>query len=276
MEKSCKKVMDPVTFNSPNSYIPIHEWKDYPKFYSFSLEFQTTENNGVLAYILGADNSNNKNSNKNQNGNQIQSKLASLNRDFFSLEIHNRFLNAYFNLGTSYIRHEVVHEHVSSGKSHQISIEINDKYAIFKFDQKPETSIRLDSAEGDVLDLEGPLIIGGLYPNHTTSPASNPSLRIPPYFYSGMLGNGYVGCIQDVEINGQYVNLTHYATLEGVSGVNTEMCSPMPNQCDIGHCLNDGICMEGWNRFVCDCSATGFNGPICNQRKFDSRILIYI
>ena len=84
---------------------------------------------------------------------------------------------------------------------------------------------------------------------------------------SGMLGHGYVGCIQDVEVNGQPVNLTHYAALEGVSGVNTEMCSAMPNQCDIGHCMNEGVCLEGWNRFVCDCAATGFNGPICNQRK---------
>lgn len=269
IQNSCRKVMDPVTFSSPNSYIPVHTWKDYPKFFSFSIEFQTTENYGVLAYILGADNTNNNNKTNKHNKltNQVQSKLLSFNRDFFSLEIHNRFLNAYFNLGTSYIRHEVVHEHVSSGKSHQISVEINDKYAIFKFDQRPETSIPIELSSNDVLDLTGPLIIGGIYPNHTAPPASNPSLRIPPYFYSGMLGHGYVGCVQDVEINGQYVNLTEYAALEGVSGVNTEMCTPMPNQCDIGHCMNDGICMEGWNRFVCDCSATGFNGPICNQRK---------
>jgi neurexin len=262
--------MDPITFSSPNSYIPIYEWNEFPKFNSFSIEFQTTENYGVLAYILGADNTqNNDKTNKhNKITNQIQSKLLSFNRDFFSLEIHNRFLYAYFNLGSSYIRHEVVHEHVSSGKSHSISVEINDKYAIFRFDNKPETSIRIDSSNNDRLELSGPLIIGGIYPNHTAPLASNPSLRIPPYFYSGMLGHGYVGCIQDVQINGDYVNLTYYAELEGVSGVNTEMCTPMPNQCDIGHCMNDGVCMEGWNRFYCDCTATGFNGPICNQRKF--------
>jgi neurexin len=274
--------MEPITFSSPNSYIPIHNWKDYPKLNSFSIEFQTTENFGVLAYILGAENSRQLNANTkigaakirkfyNQNspssGYAHHSSLLVHNRDFFSLEIHNRFLNAYFNLGTSYIRHEIVHEHVSSGKSHQISVEINNKYAIFRFDQRPETSIVINPNESESLDLMGPLIIGGIYPNHTAPPASSPSLRMPPYFYSGMLANGYVGCIQDVEINGQFVNLTHYASLEAVSGVNTEMCTPMPNQCDIGHCMNDGVCMEGWNRFVCDCSATGYNGPICNQRK---------
>ncbi|CAF0848819.1 unnamed protein product [Brachionus calyciflorus] len=270
LEKSCRKVMEPVTFSSSNSYIPILEWNDYPKLNSFKIEFQTTENHGVLAYILGKDN---LNTHSDHFTKPIQSELLSFNRDFFSLEIHNRFLNAYFNLGTNYIRHEVVHEHVSNGKSHQITVELNDKYAIFKFDQKHETSIRIDLSESDRLELSGPLIIGGVHPNHSSSPFSNPSLRIPPYFYSGMLGNGYVGCIQDVEINGQSVNLTYYAALEQVSGINTETCTSMPNQCEIGHCLNEGICIEGWNRFSCDCSSTGFNGPICNQRKYSKNLV---
>ena len=263
---SCRKIMDPITFSSPNSYIPVYAWNEYPKLYSFSIEFQTTENYGILAYILGPE----KTAAAAQSNNKLkrQSKQNAANgRDFFALEIHNRFLNVYFNLGTSYIRHEIVHEHVSSGKSHQISVEINDKYALFRFDQRPETSIRLDMAPNDTLELSGPLIIGGLFPNHTAEPFANPSRRVPAFFYAGMLGHGYVGCIQDVEVNGQFVNLTKYAAQEGVSGVNTDMCTPMPNQCDMGHCLNDGVCMEGWNRFYCDCSATGFNGPICNQRK---------
>lgn len=260
LQKSCHKIMDPITFSSPQAYIPVATWKDYPKFYSFSIEFQTTENYGVLVYILGP----NTNSNNNKN---TKSQVASLNRDFFSLEIHNRFLNAYFNLGTSYIRHEVVHEHVSSGKPHQISVEINENYALFKFDQRPETSIKLSNVPNEALELTGPLIIGGIHPSHIMAAGASPSVKIPPYFYSGMLGKGFVGCIQDVEVNGQFVNLTHYALMEAVSGVNTDMCTAMPNQCEIGNCMNDGVCLEGWNRFYCDCSATGFNGPICNQRK---------
>ena len=54
MQKDCRKVMDPVTFSSPNAYIPILEWRDYPKLVSFSVDFQTNERYGVLAYILGA------------------------------------------------------------------------------------------------------------------------------------------------------------------------------------------------------------------------------
>lgn len=149
------------------------------------------------------------------------------------------------------------------------------------------------------LTLIGPLILGGLYPNHTTTNSffTNPSRHLPPYFYSGMLQHGYVGCMQDVEINGQQVNLTYHARRDTVLGVSTgitdatsssssssavvtslaaPVCSPMPNQCEIGHCLNDGVCNEGWNRFVCDCSATGFNGPICNQRKFAKKKRLFL
>ncbi|RNA23776.1 neurexin-1-like isoform X2 [Brachionus plicatilis] len=264
IERTCQQVMQPITFSSPNSYIPILEWTNYPLINSFTIEFQTNEKNAVLAYILGAENF----QHRAHIDHLMRSRLLSLNRHFFSLEIHNSFLNAYFNLGTNYIRHEVVHVQISDGRSHQLTVELNQQYAIFKFDQNPETSIRISSSDSDLLELQSPLVIGGIHPNHRSLSGHSPSTRVPPYFYSAMLGNGYVGCILDLDINGQSVNLTYFAGLEGVSGVNSDVCSPMPNQCDIGQCLNEGICIEGWNRFECDCSSTGFNGPICNQRKY--------
>ena len=267
MHKDCSKIMDPVTFSSSDSYIPILNWTDYPKFYSFSLEFQTNERNGILAYILGAQNDATVPAN---------SSLVSLSRDFFSLEIHDKFLNAYINLGSKYSRHEITNERVSSGRSHQVSVVLNPMQAIIRFDQSEEKIINFDNANNnDKLDLVGPLVIGGIYPSHVAPPSANPSLRLPPYFYSGMLGHGFVGCIQDVEVNGHYVNLTHFAALEGVSGISTEICAPMPDQCDLGNCLNEGVCLDGWNRFYCDCSSTGFNGPTCNQRKSCFRCIYF-
>ena len=29
--------------------------------------------------------------------------------------------------------------------------------------------------------------------------------------------------------------------------------------------MNGGSCTEGWNRFLCDCSASSFNGPTCGK-----------
>lgn len=31
-------------------------------------------------------------------------------------------------------------------------------------------------------------------------------------------------------------------------------------------CRNGGACREGWNRFVCDCTGTGFLGRVCGER----------
>jgi neurexin len=277
-QHSCQSVLDPVTFNSPDAYIPIYAWKDYPKLDSFTIEFQTNENHGVLAYVLGSNKAHNASSTQEANDMTVHSlnDLESLEQDFFALELHNRFLNAYINYGKVYYRHEVVHEHVSSGRSHQLTVDFDDKYVTFKFDQQAETMLKIDSFDGR-LDLDGPLVIGGVYPKHRAKTLSNPSTSIPPYFYSGMLNHGYVGCIQDVVINNQYVNLTYFANSEQVSGISRDSCNPMPNQCETEteQCLNGGTCLDGWNRFICDCSSTGFNGPICNQRMFILFFLIF-
>ena len=133
IQSKCNKIMEPVTFSSPQSYIPIKSWFNYPKIYSFSIEFQTTENYGVLAYILGPERESNLSLHYNNKlKNQQPSPLGLFDRNFFSLEIHNRFLNAYFNFGSSYIRHEIVHEQVSGGKSHQLLVEINEQFVCFK------------------------------------------------------------------------------------------------------------------------------------------------
>ena len=75
--KDCARVMTPVTFNSPNSYIPVYEWSGSPRLDSFSIDFQTNERYGVLAYMLGAENDNNMNNPNayNKLTSQIQSKL---------------------------------------------------------------------------------------------------------------------------------------------------------------------------------------------------------
>lgn len=33
--------------------------------------------------------------------------------------------------------------------------------------------------------------------------------------------------------------------------------------CSSSPCKHGGRCQEGWNRFLCDCSATPFSGPTC-------------
>lgn len=47
-------------------------------------------------------------------------------------------------------------------------------------------------------------------------------------------------------------------------------CHIQTNQCGSTAstpCQNSGICSEGWNRPICDCSATSFAGPTCGRES---------
>lgn len=43
------------------------------------------------------------------------------------------------------------------------------------------------------------------------------------------------------------------------------LCHTQPQQCPSQPCLNGGVCSEGWNRFICDCTNTMFTGPTCGK-----------
>ncbi|KAG7256136.1 hypothetical protein CRUP_030099 [Coryphaenoides rupestris] len=36
-------------------------------------------------------------------------------------------------------------------------------------------------------------------------------------------------------------------------------------QCDAKPCKNRGACKEGWNRYICDCTGTGFWARTCER-----------
>ena len=37
--------------------------------------------------------------------------------------------------------------------------------------------------------------------------------------------------------------------------------------CQEDSCSNQGVCLQQWDGFSCDCSMTSFSGPLCNDRK---------
>lgn len=43
----------------------------------------------------------------------------------------------------------------------------------------------------------------------------------------------------------------------------TSHCPDSTNSCKSDTCYNGGICHEGWNRVVCDCSNTEYAGATC-------------
>ena len=121
------------------------------------------------------------------------------------------------------------------------------------------------SALGDAyqLDLEGSLLVGGI-----GSAVDNAA--IPPNLWSATLRYGYVGCMRDLIINGNAVDLAAFARQQDSGGWQQ---TGFFFQSDTLHaqkkqpCMNGGVCTEGWNRFLCDCSATSFNGPTCGKGK---------
>lgn len=110
------------------------------------------------------------------------------------------------------------------------------------------------------LDLEGPLFVGGLAP-------SDQGPNVPSEVWTAKLNYGYVGCLRQLVINGRTVDLAAYAR-EQDSGSIRPSCHTSPSQCDSQPCLNGGLCSEGWNRFICDCTRTGFTGPVCAKGNF--------
>ena len=61
--------------------------------------------------------------------------------------------------------------------------------------------------------------------------------------------------------------------LDQDSGSIRSSCHIMPPKCSEKPCMHGGKCIEGWNRFICDCSSTSFTGPTCGrgmQRFFSS------
>lgn len=114
--------------------------------------------------------------------------------------------------------------------------------------------------ESEILDLDDNLYLGGL-------PENKMGLVFPTEVWTALLNYGYVGCIRDLFIDGQSKDVRRLAEIQKATGVKPS-CSKEPSkQCLSNPCQNNGICREGWNRYVCDCSGTGYLGRSCERGK---------
>lgn len=44
-------------------------------------------------------------------------------------------------------------------------------------------------------------------------------------------------------------------------------CSGPSTTCQEDSCANQGVCLQQWEGFSCDCSMTTFGGPLCNDGR---------
>ncbi|KAG8190720.1 hypothetical protein JTE90_024856 [Oedothorax gibbosus] len=69
---------------------------------------------------------------------------------------------------------------------------------------------------------------------------------------------GFVGCLRALMLNGETVDLQRMTSYYSY-GIDNGCVG----KCQSNPCLNNGTCIEGYSRYVCDCQWTGFEGPIC-------------
>lgn len=114
--------------------------------------------------------------------------------------------------------------------------------------------------ESEILDLDDNLYLGGL-------PENKMGLVFPTEVWTALLNYGYVGCIRDLFIDGQSKDVRRLAEIQRAAGVKPSCSKEPPKQCLSNPCQNNGVCREGWNRYVCDCSGTGYLGRSCERGR---------
>ena len=86
------------------------------------------------------------------------------------------------------------------------------------------------------LDLEGPLYLGGIG-------VSSSSHKLPAELWAGSLGFGFVGCVRDVVLNDQSVDVADLARKQDSGGVRPA-CHTSSSHCHINVCLNGGMIFD--------------------------------
>lgn len=121
------------------------------------------------------------------------------------------------------------------------------------------------SPEGsEILDLDSDMYLGGL-------PESKSNLILPPEVWTALLNYGYVGCVRDLFIDGKSRDVRRLAEIQSALGVSSFCTRELQKRCSSTPCGNAGLCKEGWNRYICDCTGTGYLGTNCEIGK-DSNV----
>lgn len=116
------------------------------------------------------------------------------------------------------------------------------------------------SGESEILDLEGDMYLGGL-------PTDRTKLILPTELWTAMLNYGYVGCVRDLFIDGRSKDIRQIAEAQNGAGIKPSCNKQTGKQCESYPCKNRGLCKEGWNRFICDCTGTGYWSRTCERGK---------
>ncbi|XP_049591047.1 neurexin-1a isoform X25 [Syngnathus scovelli] len=243
----CENVatLDPITFETPESFIVLNKW-NAKKTGSISFDFRTTEPNGLLLFSHGKP----KQQQKDSKSPQI------LKVDFFAIEMLDGHLYLLLDMGSGTTKTKAVNKKVNDGEWYHVDFQRDGRSGTISINTL--RTAYTAPGESEILDLDDNLYLGGL-------PENKMGLVFPTEVWTALLNYGYVGCIRDLFIDGQSKDVRRLAEIQKAAGVKPSCSKEHPKQCLSNPCQNNGICREGWNRYVCDCSGTGYLGRSCER-----------
>ncbi|XP_055006051.1 neurexin 1a [Boleophthalmus pectinirostris] len=251
----CESVatLDPVTFDTPESFVSLSKWTA-KKAGSISFDFRTTEPNGLMLFSHGKP--------KTQARKDPRTP-PTVKVDFFAIEMLDGHLYLLLDMGSGTTKTKAIDRKVNDGEWYHVDFQRDGRSGTISVN-----SVRTAyTAPGDseILDLDDTLYLGGL-------PEDRAGLIFPTEVWTALLNYGYVGCIRDLFVDGQSKDIRRLAEAQRAVGVKPSCSREPPKQCLSNPCQHNGICREGWNRYVCDCSGTGYLGRSCER---DATILSY-
>ncbi|KAM4663092.1 LOW QUALITY PROTEIN: neurexin 3 [Discoglossus pictus] len=228
-------IADPVTFRTKASYLTLATLQAYNSMHLF-FQFKTISPDGFILFNSGDGN------------------------DFIAVELVKGYIHYVFDLGNG--------PNVIKGNSerplndnqwHHVAItRDNSNTHTLKVDTKSVTQV-INGAKN--LDLKGDLYIAGLKQDLYTN--------LPKLVASR---DGFQGCLASVDLNGRLPDLISDALHRsgqierGCEDALTKANLQGPTTtCQEDSCSNQGVCMQQWEGFTCDCSMTSYSGPQCND-----------
>ncbi|XP_032197437.1 neurexin 3 isoform X42 [Mustela erminea] len=249
----CENVatLDPINFETPEAYISLPKWNT-KRMGSISFDFRTTEPNGLILFTHG------KPQERKDSRSQKNTKV-----DFFAVELLDGNLYLLLDMGSGTIKVKATQKKANDGEWYHVDIQRDGRSGTISVNSRrtPFTA----SGESEILDLEGDMYLGGL-------PENRAGLILPTELWTAMLNYGYVGCIRDLFIDGRSKNIRQLAEMQNAAGVKSSCSRMSAKQCDSYPCKNNAVCKDGWNRFICDCTGTGYWGRTCER---EASILSY-
>ncbi|XP_028844333.1 neurexin 3a isoform X4 [Denticeps clupeoides] len=249
----CENVatLDPISFETPEAFISLPKWNT-KRMGSISFDFRTTEPNGLILFTHG------KPQDRKDARSQKNTKV-----DFFAVELLDGSLYLLLDMGSGTIKVKATQNKVNDGAWYHVDIQRDGRSGTISVNSRrtPFTA----SGENEILDLEGDMYLGGL-------PEIRAGLLLPTELWTAMLNYGYVGCIRDLFIDGRSKDIRQIAEAQNGAGIKPSCNKAAGKQCESYPCKNKGICKEGWNRFICDCTGTGYWSRTCER---EASILSY-